>query len=148
MVKRFMLYAKTYIEISILITVVMCYSLAVHRRNLVWKDYLSLWSDVVNKSPNKARPHNNLGATLQEQGKFHEAIGHLSEALRIKPDYEEAHNNLGNALQEQGKFHEAIGHYSEALRIKPDFAEAKHNLTHALKEPQKPERLLNPFPGQ
>jgi protein O-GlcNAc transferase len=85
----------------------------------------------VNKSGNKARPHNNLGLALAEQRRFEEAIVHYNEALRILPNFAEAHNNMGSALAGQGKLQEAIAHYAEALRIDPDYVKARNNLTRA-----------------
>jgi tetratricopeptide (TPR) repeat protein len=97
-------------------------------RNNVWQNRLTLWTDCVIKSPNKARPHSNLGRVLAERGRTDEGIVHLVEALRIKPDYAVAHNNLGTVMEKQRRFREAIHHYSEAVRIFPQFANAHYNL--------------------
>ena len=37
-------------------------------RNRVWNSELELWDDCVKKSPNKDRPHNNLGNAFLEPG--------------------------------------------------------------------------------
>ena len=42
-------------------------------RNRVWESELELWTDCVKKSPNKDRPHNNLGDVFLNQGKYQEA---------------------------------------------------------------------------
>ncbi|MEE9613495.1 MAG: hypothetical protein V3W31_00895, partial [Thermodesulfobacteriota bacterium] len=44
-------------------------SYASYRRNGVWKDSVTLWTDVVGKSPDKARGHNNLGRAYQLAGR-------------------------------------------------------------------------------
>jgi tetratricopeptide (TPR) repeat protein len=103
-----------------------------YERNKVWKDPLTLWSDCVAKSPEKARPHNNLGNALQAQDKLDEAISHFRRALQLKPDFVEALSNLGNALQLQGKLDEAISCYRQALLIDPHSAKAFNNLGSAL----------------
>ncbi|MDY6954312.1 MAG: tetratricopeptide repeat protein, partial [Thermodesulfobacteriota bacterium] len=103
-----------------------------YERNGVWSEEVTLWSDCVKKSPQKARPHNNLGYALRKQERLDEAVIHYREALRIKPDYPKAHSNLGASLALQGRLEEAIGHHAEALRIDPDFAEAHSNLGSAL----------------
>jgi tetratricopeptide (TPR) repeat protein len=99
-----------------------------YERNSVWSDPATLWKDCVAKSPEKARPHNNLGQALETQGKLDEAISHYRQSLQVKPDNAESYNNLGNVLLAQGKFDEAISHFRQALRIKPNFAEAHYNL--------------------
>ena len=103
-----------------------------YERNKVWGDEVRLWSDCVEKSPQKARPHYCLGSALSRRGSREEAMQHFMEAVRFNPDSSGAHNNLGNALLDDGNVKEAIHHFSEALRIKPDFAEAHNNLGNAL----------------
>ncbi len=101
-------------------------------RNRVWRDSITLWSDVLSKSPQSHRAHNNLGNALKKQGRTAEAMEHYLQALWIKPDYEIAHNNLGNALDKHGRIVEAMEHYLQALRIKPDYDKAHNNLGNAL----------------
>jgi tetratricopeptide (TPR) repeat protein len=90
-----------------------------YNRNLVWKDDTTLWEDVVRKSSEKERGHNNLGNSYSELGRTAEAIEEYREALRLKPDYVDAHNNLGTAYAMQGRIDEAIGEYKQALRLTP-----------------------------
>jgi len=103
-----------------------------YQRNNIWSDPAKFWGDIVKKSPNKARPHNNLGNVLKKQGFLEEAIKHYVETLQIDPNYEKAHSNMGNALKKLGRMDEAIEHYMEALRIKPSFSSAHNNLGNAL----------------
>jgi len=112
--------------------VVMLFSVWVYERNKAWSDDVTLWRDCAEKSPQKARPHNNLGLALAGRGSFAEAISYYTEALRLRPDFAEAHNNLGNALLDTGKIEEAISQYTETLRIKPGYVEAHNNLGNAL----------------
>jgi Flp pilus assembly protein TadD len=121
-----------WVRVTLLSAAVILLVFWTYERNSVWADDLILWRDCVEKSPKKARPHNNLGIALASRGRFKEASGHYSEALRIRPDFPKAHNNLGVALASQGKLGEAVVHYSQALRIEPDYAEAHNNLGAAL----------------
>jgi len=117
-------------------------SLWTYERNKVWSDDVSLWRDCVEKSPRKARPHNNLGLALVERGSLEDGIRHLSEALKLNPYYVQAHNNLGFSLAKQGKLDEAIRHYSEALGLDPNVAEAHNNLGNALLRQGKPKEAI------
>jgi len=119
--------------IVISVIIILLLSTATYMRNIVWSNEVTLWEDCVEKSPQKARAHNNLGKALSSQGRTAEAIDHFLQALRIKPYYVEAHNNLGNALDKQGRIKEAIDHYVKALCIKPNSADAHYNLGIALK---------------
>jgi tetratricopeptide (TPR) repeat protein len=120
------------IGVAIFTAVIMVLSVFTHSRNNVWSSEIALWQDCVEKSPQKARPQNNLGVALYNQGRTEEAMEYYLQALRIKPDYEKAHNNLGVALDNQGRTAEAIEHHLQALRIKPDYEEAHNNLGLAL----------------
>jgi tetratricopeptide (TPR) repeat protein len=97
-------------------------------RNHVWRDRITLWSDVISKNPLNPRAHNSLGSVLAEQGRLEEAARHFSEALRIMPDYVDALNNLGSAQGRMGKPKEGVKYFSEALRIDPDYGEAHYNM--------------------
>ncbi|MBT8364901.1 MAG: tetratricopeptide repeat protein, partial [Deltaproteobacteria bacterium] len=101
-------------------------------RNRVWADEITLYQDCAEKSPQKARPHNNLGAALSRRGSLPEAIDQFQLALKIKPDYADAHYNIGYALARQGNLKEAIFHFSQSLRFEPNDVKAHNNLGIAL----------------
>ncbi|MBT8373111.1 MAG: tetratricopeptide repeat protein [Deltaproteobacteria bacterium] len=101
-------------------------------RNRVWADEITLYQDSAEKSPQKARPHNNLGAALSRRGRLPEAIDQFRAAIRIKPEYADAHYNLGYALARQGNLEEGIYHFAEALRLQPNNVKAHNNMGVAL----------------
>jgi tetratricopeptide (TPR) repeat protein len=116
------------LSIGILCAVAIMFSLWAYERNGVWHNDLTLWADCAKKSPDKARPHTNLGVALWQRGKNEEAMKHYSKALHIDPNYIDAHNNLGIILRRQGRLEEAVTHFSAVLRIDPDYREAHNNL--------------------
>ena len=120
------------LKIATICAITLVFSVWTYERNTIWSDAVSLWSDVVKKSPQKARPHNNLGNALKHQGKIEEAIAHFKKALQINPGYAKAHNNLGTALASQGKTEEALKHFGMALYINPGYATAHSNIGVAL----------------
>lgn len=60
------------------------------RRNAVWQNGIDLWSDVVAKSPQKARGHFNLGGALISGGYRAEGIDELIVAQHLDPSYKKA----------------------------------------------------------
>jgi protein involved in temperature-dependent protein secretion len=64
---------------------------------MLYRDEVSLWSDTVMKSPNKARPHNNLGHAYALQGDWDRAIDEFRMAARLDPDFVLAKQNLRDA---------------------------------------------------
>jgi hypothetical protein len=81
--------------------------------------------------PYDAMAHRNLGAALQKQGRFDEAIQQFRAALMIKPDCAEAQVGLGLALASMGRLDQAITCYRRAVEIKPDDAETRKALGNA-----------------
>lgn len=57
------------------------------------------YKKVIALKPDYAEAYNNMGVTLQEQGKQKEAILAYSKALSLKPDYVDVYYNMGAALQ-------------------------------------------------
>ncbi|UCD80735.1 MAG: tetratricopeptide repeat protein, partial [Desulfobacterales bacterium] len=103
-----------------------------YQRNTVWVDEITLYQDCVEKSPAKARPHNNLGAALLRGGRVAEAVKQFRRALDMKHDYADAHYNLGSALARQGELEQGIRHFSETLRLQPKHLRALNDMGVAL----------------
>lgn len=99
-----------------------------HERNAVYSDRITFWQDCVNKSPRKARPHNNLGVALADQGYHDEAIKQYHKALAIDPLYQDPIGNIGLSLAEQGKIKESISQFLKALEINPKDVKTLNNL--------------------
>jgi Flp pilus assembly protein TadD len=116
-----------------MVALVLVLSGVTYARNTVWQDEKRFWEDVVAKSPNKARGHNNLGYIYLNDNMIDRAIQHCQTAIRIRPLYPEAHNNLGIAYKSRGMTGKAIKHYRLALMMRPEFPEALNNLGIAYK---------------
>lgn len=111
-----------------LLLVIGIYSISTVSRNAVWRDSLSLWTDVIKKSPDSAIANQNLGYALYSQGRIDEAIEQYKISLGLNPRLIDAHHNLGVAYAIKGFINEAIYEYQIALKLQPDFAEAHSNL--------------------
>jgi tetratricopeptide (TPR) repeat protein len=78
-------------------TLILVLCLFTYQRNQLYQDRLLLWSDAVLKSPNKARPHNNLGYAYALHGDWDRAIEEFRTAARLDPDFILAQQNLRDA---------------------------------------------------
>jgi tetratricopeptide (TPR) repeat protein len=116
------------IMLSVVFVITALYSAGTIKRNPVWKDSFTLWSDTVKKSPDSYGVRNNLGNAYRNQGRMDEAIEEFRAALRLKPNFVEAHNNLGLTYVDKGLLDTAIQRFKKALYLKPDYAEAHNNL--------------------
>lgn len=61
--------------------------------------------------------HNNLGFSLNQLGRYDEAIPYLSHALKIDPDRPNAYKNLGLAFVAKGRFAEAAELFVTATQV-------------------------------
>ena len=73
-------------------------------RNVVWLSPLTLWLDAAEKSPDKGRPHTNLGAAYHKSDRLDEAVEQYCRALKIDPHDAIAHDNLELALTTLGRY--------------------------------------------
>ncbi len=123
-----------WLKAGALATIVVVFGFWTFERNDVWRNSVSLWQDCAVKSPQKARPRNNLAVALVRRGNIDEAISNYRKALQIEPNYAEAHFNLATALRRQGKFDDAVYHYREMLRLNPDHRGTHNGLGAVLHE--------------
>jgi tetratricopeptide (TPR) repeat protein len=115
-------------EYVIFISIFVLYSFGTCSRNNVWLDDLSLWSETVNRSPNKARSHHSLGLAYEKKGMLDEAISELKKVLTVHPNYYKAHNNLGVAYQKKGMLDEAIAEFKKSIAMNPNYYMSYTNL--------------------
>jgi tetratricopeptide (TPR) repeat protein len=113
------IYIYSFIALVIFLSGILCYS-----RNDIWKNELTLWTDVTEKAPNNARAWYNKGNVLEKLGKHEEAMRSYDNAVEIQPEYYNAWNNKGNVLHKLGNYEEAIKCFDNVIEIKPDVSEA------------------------
>jgi protein O-mannosyl-transferase len=90
-----------------------------YERNRVWSDEVTLWSDVVSKSPGKARGYSNRGRALAETKRPQEALADFNRALSLDPTNSDCYNNRANVLVQNGYPDEAIADCDSALKHPP-----------------------------
>lgn len=85
--------------LAIILVLVLC--LFTYQRNTMYGEPVALWSDTIGKSPNKARPHNNLGHAYALRGDWELAIEEFRAAAKLDPDSARARTNLRDAYLRQ-----------------------------------------------
>ena len=103
-------------------------SVLTYQRNTVWRDPVTLWTDVLRKSPRKVRPYDNLAAAYMGVGNYQAAKQMLYHAIRLDPRSYKTLNNLGLIFMEEGDMLKAQGYFEQALDSNPDYAESWSNL--------------------
>lgn len=86
-------------------------------RNLVWKNNLNFWSDIVKKYPSSHVALNSLGAEYMLMGKHKEALGYINKAIYLSPTFYKAHYNSGLVYAREGNYAEALKSFNAAIRL-------------------------------
>ncbi|MFZ4544635.1 MAG: tetratricopeptide repeat protein [Saprospiraceae bacterium] len=99
--------------------IIVTFSYLTYQRNLVWQNETTLWSDVVLKSPNKARGHFNLGVALNDNKNYKQAVQSYTKAINLKPFHDQAFSNRGIIYMDEGKNAEAMADFNKAISLDP-----------------------------
>lgn len=98
------------------------------QRNAVWKNEFTLWSDAVEKSPEAAIPHYNLGHYYAEAGQTGKAIEEFAKTIEKDGSFEAAHYNLGVLYEKSGDLDRAIAHFERSSKLSPGQAQTHMNI--------------------
>jgi protein O-mannosyl-transferase len=127
-------------------------------RTQVWMDDRRLWTEAVERAPEKVRPKIQLaralpagkafevlgkarelapsdpavaaeiGTRFLKEGQPEAALEEFGRALALAPNDARNYNNRGVAMAQLGQMDAARADFERALRIDPEFAEARANL--------------------
>ena len=97
-------------------------------RNRVWNDDLALWQDTVLKSPDKSRPHYNLGVALARLGRDMKAEVEFQNALNLNPEDDLSYAALGYCAEVRSRLTKASTLYRHALELNPNNQYARESL--------------------
>jgi tetratricopeptide (TPR) repeat protein len=132
---------------AILAVIVLAFAGSTYARNVLWKDNVSLWEDVVGKSPDSSRGYNNLGIAYYEKGRNDEAIRMYEHAIALNPSYLDAYMNLGVSYAVTGRLDAAIEKFSAVVATDPKNDEAYLNLGRAYSDLRRPHEAIEYFRG-
>lgn len=88
-------------------------------RNRTWNDDLALWQDTVQKSPDKERPHYNLGVALARLGQNKRAQQQFRRAAHLNPEDDFSIAGLGYCAELDRQLVAAASFYRQALQLNP-----------------------------
>lgn len=83
-----------------------------------------IYKKKLEESPNDATVTSNLGAIMQKQGKYDEALRYYSKAEYLDPSNINTRINVGTLYQQKGDYKTAITAYDSVLILYPDNAQA------------------------
>ncbi|MEW5735548.1 MAG: tetratricopeptide repeat protein [Thermodesulfobacteriota bacterium] len=115
---------------AVLVAVLLALSALTALRNETWKDELSLFADVVKKSPEKARPNYTYCAVLYEHDRVPEAIPYCEKATRLNPLDPKGWFSLARACEHRSTSRPDLAekYYRKALEVSPHHPKSSNAL--------------------
>lgn len=102
-------------------------SFSTFKRSKVWKDNISLYSDIISKYPECSMAYNNRGNEYINTGNLKNAESDLNKAIQYDKKMYEAYCNLGNIKFFLGKHKEALSFYNQSISINSTYSDAYNN---------------------
>jgi len=103
------------------IVVILAFSWLTWKRNLVWRDGLTLWSDVIGKYPHNGRAWNNYGLALRKAGRIEEAAHAFDTGLVFYPNYSRLYINRALVYLDRNELPRALADFKKAEQVDPRF---------------------------
>jgi protein O-mannosyl-transferase len=113
--------------IALLSAAAIMFSVKTYARCGVWKNDITLWTDVINQYKTVARAYNNRGIAFVNDKRNDEAMKDFNKAIELKPGYADAYTNRGNLFRSENRNDEAIKDFNKAIELIPDYAEPYNN---------------------
>ncbi|MFZ2630269.1 MAG: hypothetical protein WA081_02435 [Desulfosalsimonadaceae bacterium] len=102
--------------ITMLLAITSILGVWTYQRNRVWASDIGFWEDCAQKSPNDARPIQNLAYTFQQRGDQNQAIQYYQKSLALDNN-PITHYNIGISLSKMEHHLEAVTAYKKAIEL-------------------------------
>jgi protein O-mannosyl-transferase len=89
-------------------------------RTQIWKNSITLWTDVMNKNPGCVQAYINRAFIYNENKQYENALTDLTDGLKIDSTNFTLYKNRGIIYNHLGKYDLALANYSRAIRNNPE----------------------------
>lgn len=96
-------------------------------RNRVWGSDVSLWEDIIRKSPQKARVQLSMGTAYAMENKYDRALKFLTQSIGMTADPYRAYLNRGAVYVKMKKDDIALQDFDQAIQASPQFLDTYIN---------------------
>lgn len=103
------------------------YAITTYARIPVWKNSLTLWTDVIEKDPTTADAFTNRGQYFDSNGDVDKAFSDFSEAIRLQPTKPGGYNNRAVSYFQKKDFKNALLDNWQVLKIDSTHTDALVN---------------------
>lgn len=113
---------------AVSVPIILIFAFLTYRRNFVWKDEISLWSDSVKNGPNGERPYHNLAIAYHEKGEEDKALEYYQKALELNDKLSKAYNAIGVILLRKNEKEKGVEYFKKGIEADPKAFEGYTNL--------------------
>ncbi len=103
------------------------YSYSTYKRNKVWQNAFTLWTDTTAKAPNNGHAWAALAGYYDKKQDLANSMKYLHKAMDAEPVFEAAYN-LGNSYAQLQQWKKSKQFYEQAIALNPKYAMAWNNL--------------------
>ncbi len=127
------------------ILLVVVFSVSSFQRNKVWKNDISLYSNVLENNPNVKEALNNRGNAYNAIGKYELALADFNKGLEQYPGYKSFYNNRAQAFFQLDSFELALLDLDKAISLDPGYMDAYLNKGQVLISMEEYERAISVY---
>jgi Flp pilus assembly protein TadD len=102
-------------------------------RNGIYLNHVTLWADIVKRSPEKRRAHENYGQALSSAGQYKEALREFQTVMALKDDgsvpLRDLYRELGVVYYRLERYDDAVVAWQRGLKDSPGDPSLLNNLS-------------------
>ncbi len=106
---------------------ILAFSYSTFNRNEVWKNSISLWSDMIQKYPRNYYGYYSLGNAYSEKNMQQEAVKKYDRSIELFSKYADSYYSRGTVKYKLTDYKGAIDDFTLAIQLNPKYQEAYSN---------------------
>jgi len=111
----------------IFIPVILLFGFIARERTMVWKNGLSLWTDVIEKNPQSPEALINRGQLYFDAGEDQKAMDDYNAAIEVNPKHPTSFSNRSILYYRKGDNERALADADKALQLDSSYSDALTN---------------------
>jgi tetratricopeptide (TPR) repeat protein len=118
---------------------------ATWNRAKVWKNNITLFTDVLDKNPDVSVALNNRGNAYSNMGEYELALQDFNRGIKLSPGMKHLYNNRALALHKLDSSVEAVADLNKAIKLDPGYLDAYVNKGNILLDLEDTEGAIESF---
>jgi tetratricopeptide (TPR) repeat protein len=112
---------------ALLISYAIFFAQVTRARCAMWKDSITLWTDVIKNNPRVPQAFNNRGHAYSAAHDLQKALADFRQTISLQSNFEKPYASISNIFREEGMYDSAFYYANKALELKADMPQALVN---------------------